>query len=415
MQNLRDGKRFYTFGLAAMASAIFALSVLANPAQESSTGEWPQWRGPNGDGISAETNWKDHFPSSGPDVLWERDIGFGYASVSISGGRLYTAGWKDGQDTIYCLDANSGELIWSHSYSAGLYDSHTKGGPSATPAVSDDRVYSLSAEGELICLDANDADVLWSKSMTREFGAEIPRWGFAGSPVVLGNVLFVDVGPIVAFNKTNGDVIWRTEDYGSAYSTPVPFKLGGRQLLAVFPRLGLVLLDAKTGREMSKYPWKTHANVNAATPIISGKRFFISSGYNTGCAMVELSNGNLDPVWDGREMRNHMATCVLVDGYLYGFDEDRFKCLDFANGEVQWSQRKLGKGALMAADNKLIVLAEHGELIIADASPDAFTVRSRAKVLDENKCWAVPVLAGGKIYCRSGGGQLVCVDVRGDQ
>ncbi len=376
--------------------------------------DWPQWRGPHGDGMSRETDWQASFPDSGPSVLWSVDVGLGYASVAVADGRVYTAGWRDGKDTVYCLDAKSGKIIWDRGYPASRYDSHTQGGPSGTPAVDGDRVYNLSPDGRLLCLNTKDGSVHWAKTVTDQFGAKIPRWGIAGSPIVLGKVVFVDVGLIIAFNKNTGEVIWKTKDYGSAYSTPRPFKRGGRQWLAVFPKFGLVLLDASTGKEITKYPWPTHADVNAATPVIQGDHFFISSGYNTGGALLRLQGRKLQLVWEDKVMRNHMATCVLIDGHLYGIDDNRLRCLDAATGEVKWSDTSVGKGTLTAANGKLIVLSDRGDLMFADASPQAFDPVARTKVLDDEKCWTVPVLAHAKIYCRSGSGELVSIDVSGE-
>ena len=224
-------------------------------------------------------------------------------------------------------------------------------------------------------------------------------------------MLFVDVGRIIAFDKQTGKEIWKTRNYGPAYSTPQPFRTDDRQLLAVFPKAGLVILEASTGREVAAHQWSTSYGVNAATPIVTGNRIFISSGYGTGCAMLELTDKGLRVVWENKQMRNQMPTCVLIDGHLYGFDADVLKCLNAANGRRVWAQRGLGQGALTAADGKLIVMSEDGELLIVDASPDGFTVETRTKMFNEPHCWIMPVLVHGHIYCRSPGGELICLKV----
>ena len=379
---------------------------------QSADGEWPQWRGPRGTGISAERGWLADFPETDPPISWESNVGIGYAAVSVSGGKLYTVGWNDGQDTLYCLDAVSGDQIWTFAYPAKVFDNMHSGGPAATPAVSDNRVYTLSRDGGLFCLDITDGELIWSHQLPDKFNLDVPDYGFAGSPIVDGERLYVDVGRIIALDKSNGEVIWQTFSYIPAYSTPMPFTLDGEQLLAVFPAYGLVLLNASTGRELAKRRWTTHYKVNAATPIVHGNHIFISSGFSSGAALLQYSKRELDLVWDNEQMSTQTATCVLIDGFLYGFDEARFKCLEFNSGRRQWSEGGLGKGSLMAADDKLIVLSEEGELVIADVSPIEFRVRTRAKVLDTDRCWTVPVLAGGRIYCRSRQGQLVCVDLR---
>ena len=386
--------------------------LVASPKVLTDSHDWLQWRGPHGNGVSEETDWESTFPASGPNILWQRQIGAGYASVSVSKGKLYTAGWKDGRDMIYCLDVQTGDVVWSRPYASERHDRNHKGGPAGTPAVDGDRLYFINRSADLICLDANEGRRIWEKLLKQEYKVAEPKWAFSGSPIVQGNVLYVDVGRIVALNKVNGEELWSTSDYGSAYSTPTLFTFNNHLLLAGFPEFGLVIIDATSGQEFASHRWETRYGVNAATPIVEGDRLFVSTGYGTGCAALQLSSRGLDVVWENREMHNKMATCVLVENHLYGFDESILKCIDFRTGEERWSQRGLGMGALMAADNKLIVISGEGDLVIADASPNAYHQRARAKVIDGQDCWIVPVLAGGKIYCRSSSGQLVCVDVQ---
>ena len=386
--------------------------LAANSNVPTNSHDWLQWRGPHGNGISEETDWQSTFPASGPNILWRRQIGAGYASVSVSKGKLYTAGWKDGRDIIYCLDAKTGDAIWSRPYANKLHDRNHKGGPAGTPAIDGDRLYFINRSADLVCLDTNKGKQLWVKLLQQEYKVTEPQWAFSGSPIVQGNVVYLDIGRIIALNKINGEELWSTSDYGAAYSTPTLFTLNNHSLLAGFPEFGLVIIDAASGQELATHRWKTRHGVNAVTPIVQGDRLFVSTGYETGCAVLQLSNRGLDVVWENREMHNKMSTCVLVEGHLYGFDESTLKCIDFRTGEERWSQRGLGMGALMAADGKLIVISGEGDLVIADASPHAYHQRARAKVIDGHDCWIVPVLAGGKIYCRSGGGQLVCIDVQ---
>ncbi len=374
--------------------------------------DWPQWRGSRGDGVSSESGWRSKFEAGRPPIRWRQKVGIGYAAVSVNGGKLYTAGWSDGKDVISCLNTDTGERIWTHEYRAPRFEKNHKGGPAATPAVDDGRVYTLSREALLICLDAQNGEVKWQKKLNELYRVDPPRWGFAGSPVVHGDMLLVDVGRIIAFDKETGREFWKTRNYGPAYSTPQPFRTGDRELLAVFPKAGLVILEASTGREVAAHQWLTSYGVNAATPIVDGNRIFISSGYGTGCAMLELTDKGLRVVWENKEMRNQMPTCVLMDGHLYGFDDKVLKCLDVKKGERVWAQRGLGQGALTAAGGKLIIMSEDGELQIVDTSPGGVKIEARVKVFNESHCWVMPVLAYGHIYCRSPGGELVCLNVR---
>lgn len=374
--------------------------------------DWAQWRGPRRDGISNEKNWQTVFPDSGPRILWKRsNIGIGYSGISVSNGKLYTMGWADGMSTLFCLDVNNGQTLWSASYKSEKFAIANPGGPGSTPVIDRDRVYSLGGGGQLLCHRADSGTLIWTKQVTSELDVKVPTWGFSGSPVIVDNMLLIDLGRIVALDKNSGTLIWRTQDYGASYSTPRPFAIKGSTYIAVFPKMGLYVLDM-TGQELASFDWTTKYDVNAATPIVKGNRFFISSGYGTGGAMLRWEPDGLKEQWRNREMRNQMDTCILIDGYLYGFDEAILKCLDFESGQRMWQKRGLGKGSIAAANGKLIFLSQDGELGIAQATPDAYRQLALGKVLDGGTYWTVPVLANGRIYCRNSIGHLACVDVK---
>ncbi|MBD3183637.1 PQQ-binding-like beta-propeller repeat protein [Candidatus Poribacteria bacterium] len=395
------------------------LFIICFTAQYSSADDWPQWRGPDRNGVSNETGWSAYWSESGPEELWRLSVGTGYSSVIVVDNRLYTMGNIDKQDIIYCLDATTGKEIWKHSYPAASSGAGYPG-PASTPAFDHDRLYIFGREGHLVCLDANSGEPVWSKH-SADFGANLPEWGFASSPLVYDNMVIVDAGMTLALNKSNGNLIWKTKDYGDAwdiknqgggYSAPVVFDFNGKKLLAVFNSSGLTILDPNDGSELMQHPWKTAYNVNAATPIIKDDKIFISSGYNVGGALLQVSENGLSEIWKNKEMRNHFNSCVLWNDYLYGFDESEVKCLDWNTGQAKWGQRGYGKGSLMIADGKLIIMSDKGKLAIAEASPEAFKELSSAKVLS-GLCWTVPVLANGKIYCRNhDDGELVCLNVK---
>jgi outer membrane protein assembly factor BamB len=217
---------------------------------------------------------------------------------------------------------------------------------------------------------------------------------------------------VAAFEKKTGNLVWKSaENYGAGYASPVAFDLNGKRCVAVFNAYGLVVLSVADGKELSKFPWDTSYEVNAATPLINGNEVFISSGYDRGAALLRLGGQNPQVVWENRNMRNHFNTCVVWNGHIYGFDDNKLACLDYKTGNALWSRPGLGKGSLTLADGKLIILSERGELVTAEADPAGFREISRAHVLG-GKCWTAPVLYGGKIFCRNAQGDLVCLDVR---
>lgn len=373
--------------------------------------DWPQWRGPQRNGISTETGWLTRWPGGGPKRLWAAQVGEGFASVAVSGGRVYTMGNSRGTDTVFCLAADTGRVVWRQSYPCQPGD---YGGSRATPTVEGNRVYTLSREAQAYCFDAATGKVVWNKDLRRETGAEEPRWGFAGSPLVEGRMVVYNVGAGgCGLDKATGRVVWRSHPSTAGYASPVAYTVGGQRGVAIFAASGILGLDPGSGRVQWQYPWQTQFDVNAADPIFAGDQVFISSNYGRGGALLRVGRGRPAPVWENRNMRNHANGCVLVGGYLYGNDQGTLKCIDLRTGAERWQNRSgLDKGGLIAVGGNLLVLTGRGQLTLVKPNPNAYTELASAQVL-RGTCWSHPVLANGLIYCRSHEGELVCLDVRG--
>lgn len=396
-----------TFSIARTVGILAGMAWLPSPAEGL---DWPQWRGPQRSGISAEKGWQSRWPASGPKRLWTAQVGQGFSAVVVKDGRLYTMGNMGEQDTVYCLDAATGRLLWKYSYPCASGD---YGGPRATPTVDGTRVYTLSRDGRALCLDARTGRLLWQSDVRRATNAQTPRWGFAGSPLVEGNLVLYNVGTAgTALDKMTGRVVWASGPEMAGYASPVAYTAGRQRGVAFFVAWGIVALNPTNGRPYWQHPWATQYDVNAADPIFSGETVFISSNYGRGGTLIRFSGNRPAVVWQNRNMRNHFNTSVLLDGHLYGNDENTLKCIDLQTGAERWRLRGIGKGGLIAADGKLIVLTERGELLIVAATPDRYTELARARVM-RGTCWTHPVLANGLLYCRSHEGELVCLDVRG--
>lgn len=383
-----------------------ALGVLS-PVASGRAADWPQWRGPARNGISTETDWNFRWPASGPPRVWSAQVGEGFSSVAVTGGRLYTMGNADDKDTVHCLNAVTGKPVWSYRYAAASGD---YGGPRATPVVDGTAVYTLSRDGLAHCLNAATGKVIWSRDLRKETGGETPQWGFAGSPLVRGGRIYYNVGGAGIALDGGGRVVWKSRGGKAGYASPVAFGSGKGASILLFTATGLTAVEAQTGRQQWQFPWQTSYDVNAADPIPVGGNIFISSNYGTGCALIAPGR-QPRAVWQNRNMKNHFNSCVLLNGNLYGNDENTLKCLDAATGQERWRSRGMGKGGLIAADGKLIVLTERGELLVVSAEPGAYKELARARVIDGTN-WTHPVLANGRIYCRSHEGKLVCLDVR---
>ncbi len=375
--------------------------------------DWPRWRGSNFDGISNESIRSETWSVEGPKQLWKAKVGTGWSSLSVAEGRVYTMGNTDENDSVYALDATTGAELWKHTYPCSSKDPNGYPGTRCTPTVDGDRVYSVSRQGHLFCLAAKTGKVIWSKNFVTDFKSKIPTWGFAGSPLIEKEMLIVEAAgsgaAVVALNKLTGQVIWQDGNEGAGYGSPVAYTLEKERGVVVFNPAGLTARRVSDGKLLWHYPWSTSYDVNAATPLVVGDKIFISSGYNTGCALIQISNNKPKVLWTNKNMRNHMASCVYLNDYLYGFDEGELRCLDFKTGEVKWSSNKYGKGSSMLAGQHLLAFSDKGLLASVEASPAGFKEIASTQILGGKSTWIVPVLANGRIYARSLE-NLVCLD-----
>ena len=389
--------------LAALLGAGLAVSALAQLSARAD--DWPQWRGVHRDGISKETGWVAQWPASGPKKLWESAVGVGYSSCAISQGRVYTMGNVEEKDVVSCFDAETGKLVWKYEYDCTAKDPNGYRGTRGTPTVDGDRVYTLSRQGHFFCLDAKTGKALWSKDFVKDFGGQVQQWGFAGSALIENDWVLTEASAegasVVAFDKQTGVVMWKNGNDMAGYGSLIAFDLGGERCFAQFSKDQIIGRRMKDGSEMWRMPWKTQYGVNSATPIIMGDQMFLSSDYGFGCARLKMSPAAITEVWKNTNMKNHVNSCVLINGYLYGYDDSQLKCLDWKDGAVKWATGDYGKGALTFANGKLILFGQTGKLGIAECSPESFKQISSFQALTGKDTWASPVLANGRIYVRN--------------
>lgn len=382
--------------------------------------DWPRFRGPNFDGVTPEKDWTTTWTADGPKQLWQAALGTGASTVAIADGRLYTMGNVGDTDVVYCLDAETGKEFWRHTYPCPLDKRAFEGGPASTPTVDGDRVFTVSHQGEVFCLDAKTGQPIWSKNIVSDLQGKRPQWGYAESVLVEGDLVILDAGgagaSTVALHKRDGSFAWKAGDDGAGYSSPVPWTWNGQRVVLLFKAKSLVAVDSTDGKELWQFPWKTSYEVNSAVPIPVADKIFITSGYDHGAALLTPQAGTVAVVWSNKNMSCQMNAPVLLDGFLYGLSgntgpQATLNCVDVQTGALQWSQKELGFGSLLAAGGKLIVLSEKGELRVVAATPAGFQPLADAQVLS-GRCWVTPVLVNGRLYCRSNLGTLVCLDVR---
>ena len=385
-----------------------------------SAADWPHWLGPKGNGVSTESGWKSEIS----DPIWKSKVGVGFSSVSVAQGRLFTMGHNGrksgGSETVYCLDAKTGDNLWTDSYSAPLIDYLYEGGPSSTPTVDGETVYTLSKHGLLHAYQVKDGKNIWKKDMLSLSGMKKPpSWGFAASPLVFENLLIIEAGATYALDKESGRVVWRSQKYRPAYGSPIIYNPTGKPMIAVIKTDGLVLLDAKNGKTLAFEKWETSYSTNASTPIVKGLDLFLSTGYRRGCALFRWTGKGLSKTYENKNLSTHMNHAILVGDYLYGFDGNvhmagpkDFVCLRFSSGEEKWrvSDRGLKVGSLLVAGNRMILFGQSGELAFARVNPTKFEPIDREQVLG-GKCWTMPVLSNDLLYLRNARGDLICLNL----
>jgi outer membrane protein assembly factor BamB len=371
--------------------------------------DWPQFRGPHRDGVAREGGLLKAWPAGGPRRLWKVPVGDGFSGMVVAGGRLFTLYGKGGDELAVAHDAATGRQLWRVRIDA-LYQSSQGNGPRSTPTVDGGVVYALSASGNLFALDAATGKTVWNRDLKRDFGARPPEWGVSTSPLVEGNLLLLDVGgssgkSAAALDKKTGKTVWTSQSDQAGYSAPIAITVGGVRQVLFFTGTALTALKPADGKLLWRVPWRTDWDVNAATPIfVAPDKVYVSSGYDTGAALLRIKPGDggarADEVWRSKRMKNQFSSSVLVGHHIYGFDNSVLKSIAVATGQDVWKQSGLGHGSLIAADGHLIVLSERGRLALVEATPAAYREKASADVLS-GKCWTAPTLANGRLYVRN--------------
>lgn len=402
------------FGQMACALLIMTLATRGAYAGAAAGGDWPNYRGPTNDGISTEKTLIVPFPQGGPKQVWKASVGEGYSGVTVAGGRAYTIGNTDGNDTIWCLDAVTGKEVWKHSYACPSDKQYP--GPRAAPVVEGGKVYTMSRKGHLFCLDTAKGAVLWQKDARQLVGTKSPGWDLSGSPLVVGNAVVYNLNENgVGLDKASGNVVWKSNAGSPGYATPVPFDINGAKGVAVFGAKKLYGLNPATGAVGWSFDWDTSYDVNSIDPVFLGDKVFISSGYGRGCAGLQIKGATAEKLWENKEIASHWSNCIGVNGCVFGFNGQnggqQLKCMDIATGAVKWTQQGMG-GTMILVDGKLVLLSQSGKLTVAETNPQAYKELASAKIMDKT-CWTGPAFAGGKLYARNKEGDLVCVDLSG--
>ena len=346
-------------------------------------------------------------------------LGEGYAAPAVAGGRLYIQGQQGSQQFVLALDASTGRALWK-TPTGGAFREQRGNGPRGSPTVDGNRLYALAADGTLVCLEISSGKRIWGMNFVQRFGGSIPRWGYSESPLVEGDRVIVTAGgpdaAVVALNKATGDLIWKSQGDRAGYSSAVPFVAGGTRGLAILTAQAAIGLDAQNGNLLWRYDKIANRVANIATPIVHNGHVFLSTDYDTGCALLRLTaaGGSVkaSEVYFNREMRNHYTTSVLVGDHLYGFSSAILTAMNLMTGQVAWRDRSVGKGNCIYADRRLYCLGERGVVGLVDPTPAGYKEVSRFEIPGGDfPTWTPPVIADGKLYLREQD-TLYCYNIR---
>ena len=382
--------------------------VVAAMARFEPKAEWPGFRGPERDniihGARIETNWSQ----SPPVELWRRPIGPGWSSFAVNGNRFYTQEQRGEDEIVSCYDLTTGEPVWMHSDSARFWESNAGAGPRGTPTLSNGRVYTLGATGILNALDARDGSVTWSRNAASDTKKKIPGWGFASSPLVLGDeVIVATSGVLAAYDRETGQPRWVGPAGGSAYSSPQFATIDGIPQIILLNGQGAISVAPADGKLLWKHDWNSDGIVQAA--VIAGSDVLIGSGSGGGevgmrrIALVHSAEGwSVQERWTSNGLKPYFSDFVVHNGHAFGVDGSILACIDLTDGKRKWKGGRYGSGqlVLLPEQDLLLVLSEQGELALVAATPDKFTELARFPAV-KGKTWNHPVLVGDILLVRN--------------
>jgi outer membrane protein assembly factor BamB len=406
--------RSFFLGLSMVALALGTQAIAA---------DWPQILGPARNGVYAGPPLSEAWGTAGPRVVWRKPIGQGLSGPVVAQNRVILFHRVANTEVVEAIDAASGKTQWQYTYPTSYRDDFGfDEGPRAVPVVANGVVYTFGAEGQLHAVDLASGKKIWSEDTMRRFGVPKGFFGAAGSPLVEDGRVIANIGGknagIVAFDAKTGKVLWTATEDAASYSSGIAATIAGRRTAVFLTRHELVGLDPAAGQIRFQRPWRARqaASVNAATPIVNGDFIFVSAEYGPGAGVLRFDGSKLTDVWSSDDvLSNHYATSVYSDGYLYGFHGRQefgqsFRAVEFQTGKVRWSQDRFGAGSVTLAGNRLLILRENGEMVLAAASPDGFKPLARAQILPAT-VRAYPAIADGMVYVRNDN-TLVCLDLR---
>jgi len=406
-----------------MRVAPFLWTLLAFATQAAS--DWPQFLGPTRDGVYAGPDFAETWDDR-KRIIWQKDVGEGYSNPVVSEGRVILCHRLGTNLIVECFNAADGRSVWRFSHGMKFQDgAYFDSGPRPTPAIADNRVFVHNTDGYVACLDFKTGDRLWSQRTRSKFGSSATWHGSVASPLVVNKTVIVPVGGtnsggIVAFARSDGEVLWQVTNEKASASSPVPATIGGKAQVLVVTRTALHSLDPDTGQDYWVWPTRhqSSGNVYAASPVVSGDSLFLSGWYRLGADLLRVSDGKPQVVWHSDDaISTHYANAVIFEEHIYGFHGHAWerggpnlRCVELATGKLAWEQPQGGSGTIIRCGRNLLVLYDTGELHLIEANPKAFKSKARLQVVGRTTR-NYPAVVDGFAYVK-GPKKLVCVDLR---
>ncbi|MDA0834639.1 MAG: PQQ-binding-like beta-propeller repeat protein [Planctomycetota bacterium] len=421
------------------AIAIFFCGILLQPFV-SVADDWPGLRGVSGDAHSAETGLAEDFKKYPPRVEWAMELGQGYSSFAVDGDRAFTQYQSALGQYVIALDIETGESIWQTRYdlpfeAVGIYP-----GPRSTPTIAAGRLFFISPDVQLGCLSVETGRTLWSIDLKKNFRPTGADFGYAASPLVLGNRVIIPLGGkgtgVVAFDVADGHVVWSSLDDAASYCTLFPISLEGKQLLVAYLENVAAILDAADGKLLWRDELSTGYDEHSAAPLYKEPYLIFSAPFRAGAtayrlswkpsAEVDAGKLDLEYVWFAKNFSNDVSSSVIVGDAIYGFDlhdaqskahrpsRGEFRSLDVVTGEILWSTDKVGQASIVAVDGRLVMWNDKGELIVAQTSRNEYIEQARLELFPDEICWTSPAFANGKVFVRTQS-RAACIDLRPPQ
>lgn len=388
-------------------------------------GDWPQILGPNRNGVAEGEKLANSWPATGPKLAWERPVGTGFAGLAVSAGKAILFHRQENDELIEAHNAETGDKLWKVSTRTTYVPSISEDdGPLCVPAIADGIVVTFGAAGRLTAVELATGKQLWSRTLAQEYGAPSGYFGAGSSPLIHDGKVFINLGAdrksagLIAVDLKSGETRWTKTNELASYSAPIVTELEGKPTLIFITRLNVVAVDPQDGTIRWQFPFGMRGpTVNAATPVLDGKKLFVTASYGIGGVYADLSAVAAKEIWaDEQPFASQFTTPVPAGNAWYGIDgrKDRgrgtLRCVSLKDHKEFWSEPDFGVGHLIAADGKLLILKDEGELILVQVDSNKFSPLSSHRI-DDGVTRAIPALANGRIYLR-GSSKLFCFDLR---